>query len=318
MTVSISTTPLIAPMGVTGNYPGTQPKVGELEIRFRRDEPLYLGRDVIGPDKGYASLEDALRGTAYVGPNRRHQYNAAFAVVRNDQGAYVAHELLQPEWEKGLLRERSRGLVPVVVQPTYGGDEPKFSFYKRRGYENDLERFGTISIDPKSGVEAVVGQDWALVGGRLINVDAQDPYERTRPTPKPPVDPAPAPAPGRDMLSSVTEGLRLSKEAARIIQSIPADDKGDASTKDARIKAFNTNMAAQKAIEAQFGATDDATVSTLRNADAALEDANWQLAKKPSPDGRFNGVDVPGALADTQRAVDLLEELRGQLVSAAA
>ena len=53
----------------------------------------------------------------------------------------------------------------------------------------------------------------------------------------------------------------------------------------------------------------------LSAADASLEDANWQLAKKPSPDGRFNGVDVPGAVSDTQHAVELLNGLLTSLTN---
>ena len=63
----------------------------------------------------------------------------------------------------------------------------------------------------------------------------------------------------------------------------------------------------QKRLEKQLAETNpEAVVSELRKADAYLEDANWQLAKKPSPDGRFNGVDVPGAMRDTEAALDAL------------
>ena len=93
------------------------------------------------------------------------------------------------------------------------------------------------------------------------------------------------------------------------INTVPVTDKGDASTKDARIAAYNLNMQAQKALEGHFTGESSSVTSTLRTADAHLEDANWQLAKKPSPDGRFNGVDVPGALRDSQAAVDALNAL---------
>jgi hypothetical protein len=68
-------------------------------------------------------------------------------------------------------------------------------------------------------------------------------------------------------------------------------------------------MDAQQVLEQHFQGEDAAVTSALRTADAHLEDANWQLAKKPSPDGRFNGVDIPGALRDSQAAVDLLDQL---------
>jgi hypothetical protein len=68
-------------------------------------------------------------------------------------------------------------------------------------------------------------------------------------------------------------------------------------------------MDAQAALEPHFAGESAGVTSTLRSADAHLEDANWQLAKKPSPDGRFTGVDVPGALRDSQAAVELLTKL---------
>ncbi|MCW2923072.1 MAG: hypothetical protein JWM98_476, partial [Thermoleophilia bacterium] len=85
--------------------------------------------------------------------------------------------------------------------------------------------------------------------------------------------------------------------------------QGSEGTKDARIAAFHLNTSAQALLEPHFTGTDAATLSVLRTADASLEDAAWQLAKKPSPDGRFNGVDIPGALADTQAALTALQRL---------
>jgi hypothetical protein len=49
--------------------------------------------------------------------------------------------------------------------------------------------------------------------------------------------------------------------------------------------------------------------SHIHQADARLEDAGWQLARKPSPDGRFNGIDLPGALRDTVEAAATLRRI---------
>ena len=73
-----------------------------------------------------------------------------------------------------------------------------------------------------------------------------------------------------------------------------------ANLRDLRVRIFKTNLAVQKRIEKQLADTNPDTVkSELRKADAYLEDAAWQLARKPSPDGRFDGVDIPGAVRDT-------------------
>ena len=100
-------------------------------------------------------------------------------------------------------------------------------------------------------------------------------------------------------------------KASPKIETVPVDDHGDAATKDARIAAYKLNMNAQNVLENEFLRDDrsDTQVSELRRADAFLEDANWQLAKKPSPDGRFNGVDIPGALRDSRQAIDVLKQL---------
>jgi hypothetical protein len=122
------------------------------------------------------------------------------------------------------------------------------------------------------------------------------------------------------LVQDVTEAVRLATESARIITTVSPTDKGEETSKDTRIKAYKTNLAAQSRLEKQFNINSNPAnvVSTLRTADASLEDANWQLAKKPSPDGRFNGVDQPGALRDTQKAVDLLNGLLTSLTKPAA
>lgn len=111
------------------------------------------------------------------------------------------------------------------------------------------------------------------------------------------------------LVADVTKAAALVQQSLDTIATVPTTDKGDASTKDARIKAFQFNKDAQAALEQHFNGEDAGVTSQLRTADASLEDAAWQLAKKPSPDGRFTGVDIPGALSDTQSALDALNAL---------
>jgi hypothetical protein len=90
---------------------------------------------------------------------------------------------------------------------------------------------------------------------------------------------------------------------------VPKSDHGDASTRDARVAAVHLNRSAQQLLEAHFAASDASVTSQLHTADAHLEDAAWQVSSKPSPDGRFNGVDIPGALRDSQAALKTLSML---------
>jgi hypothetical protein len=127
--------------------------------------------------------------------------------------------------------------------------------------------------------------------------------------PTPPTTPPAGPKLPPALVSDVQRAVGLVNQSIDRIRTVPVSDHGDASTKDARIAAFNFNMEAQKVLEGHFQGEDAGITSALRSADASLEDANWQLAKKPSPDGRFNGVDIPGALRDSQSAVDALQKL---------
>lgn len=138
------------------------------------------------------------------------------------------------------------------------------------------------------------------------------------PTPPPggPVGPPPPPsAPPSGVSTSLvvdlTEASRLANRAVEMLAEIPVSDTGSDATKESRIRVYKTNMAAQSRIERQIDAAGNAVdvLSGLRRADAHLEDANWQLAKKPSPDGRFTGVDIPGAVRDTREGARLLDEL---------
>ena len=126
----------------------------------------------------------------------------------------------------------------------------------------------------------------------------------------PPTPPVTPPFPGGSQVAKdAARAAELVRQSIARIETVPVTDRGDAATKDARIAAFNLNMEAQKVLEQHFGGSDANITSELRRADAHLEDANWQLAKKPSPDGRFNGVDIPGALRDSQAAVGILLQL---------
>ncbi len=135
------------------------------------------------------------------------------------------------------------------------------------------------------------------------------------PTTPPPLTPTLPPTKTLTGVSSsfvvdLTEASRLAAKAVEMIGTVPLDDVGSEATKDMRIRVFKTNMAVQTRLEKQLNETNpEAVVSELRKADAYLEDANWQLAKKPSDDGRFNGVDVPGAVRDTAEGARIINEL---------
>ncbi|MCB0880073.1 MAG: hypothetical protein KDC46_13965 [Thermoleophilia bacterium] len=126
------------------------------------------------------------------------------------------------------------------------------------------------------------------------------------PNPGGPVDPT---FPGSGVTDAARAARDLVSRSLDVIRSMPANDRGSEQTKQARLDAFHLNKQAQDLLEPHFDTADQATVSQLRTADASLEDAAWQLAKKPSPDGRFNGVDIPGAIRDTETALHVLDEL---------
>ncbi|MCW2926952.1 MAG: hypothetical protein JWM86_920 [Thermoleophilia bacterium] len=132
--------------------------------------------------------------------------------------------------------------------------------------------------------------------------------------------PSNPPVPGNgngQVIQDATRAAKLVRQSLATIAGLPTEDTGSAATKDARLAAYHLNMDAQQLIEPYFNGGDAYVTSTLRKADAHLEDANWQLAKKPSPDGRFNGVDVPGAQRDTEAAATTLEQLVSALSSGA-
>ena len=282
--------------------PGTPPQIGTLSAGWRKNEPLFLGPDVT-PEQGFTSLDDALSGAAALSVRS----GGAYAITR-DGDAFQASELHQPVWRKGFFRHNAFGTDHTQLAPFQGGREPKYNFftYNRGSYGSHdyTPRQGTLKLDAAAGIEAIVGSDWALVGSQLRDVKPG-----TLPTdPTDPTDPVDPPT-GDTLVADLTEAVRLAQESASIIQALPEGDTGTDATKADRIKAYKTNLAAQAELEQHFGSSDDGLVSSLRTADAHLEDANWQLAKKPSPDGRFNGVDIPGALADTQHAIELLQDV---------
>jgi hypothetical protein len=128
------------------------------------------------------------------------------------------------------------------------------------------------------------------------------------PGPVPPTGPLPPAGGAHDAARGAAQLVRQSLD---LIQRVPIDDVGSEHTKQARVDAFQFNKQAQDLLEPHFEGGDPGIISQLRSADASLEDAAWQLARKPSPDGRFNGVDIPGALRDTQAALQALDALAG-------
>jgi len=142
---------------------------------------------------------------------------------------------------------------------------------------------------------------------------APTPTPTPAPGPAPAPTPTPAPAPGRDpvLVRDVQAAIKLLGTSVGSLVSIPNDAAEAAQWLPTRKSARQDNLDAQKLLEDQFlkPSTPKDVVSTLRRADATLEDVTWQIVGKPSPDGRFNGVDLPGAISDTRAAVALLEQL---------
>jgi hypothetical protein len=130
--------------------------------------------------------------------------------------------------------------------------------------------------------------------------------------PTDPMPPAPRPqVPTTRLTADVNRAVDLIRESMSTIQTVPVNDRGDESTKQARLAAYHVNRAAQDLLEQHFTTETDAVSRVLRAADVSLTDAAWQLAKKPSDDGRFNGVNIPGALRSSSAAIDMLQELTG-------
>lgn len=130
-----------------------------------------------------------------------------------------------------------------------------------------------------------------------------------QPGEEPGVPPVGSVPPASDIQGTVALAAELVTQSIGRVRALPANDTGSDATKQARIEAHRMNMQAQQVLEPLFTNQDQNLVSQLRSADAHLEDANWQLAKKPSPDGRFNGVDIPGALRSSEQALQLLEQV---------
>jgi hypothetical protein len=164
------------------------------------------------------------------------------------------------------------------------------------------ELAGKTYLMQRSGNSFASGWDTALDKSIADVQNAAELLDSPQPPTFPPNPPSGVPA-------DAQRAADLVRQSIAQIQTVPTNDHGDASSKDARLAAYHLNMDAQQVLEQHFQGEDAAVTSALRTADAHLEDANWQLAKKPSPDGRFNGVDIPGALRDSQAAVDLLDQL---------
>ncbi len=133
------------------------------------------------------------------------------------------------------------------------------------------------------------------------------------PDPNPSPGPSPTPLPGVDPIiaRNVKAALKYLATSESSLASIPNDAQEAETWLPTRKSARQDNLDAQKLLEDRFldPKTPQNVVSTLRRADATLEDVTWQIVGKPSPDGRFKGVDIPGALRDTRDAIKLLEGL---------
>ncbi|MCW2921098.1 MAG: hypothetical protein JWL76_972 [Thermoleophilia bacterium] len=183
---------------------------------------------------------------------------------------------------------------------------------------------GRIASAQDRGTSLGRGWDDALDSTISVVQEAVNRLYGSNPTPPappvtPPAPPVTPPSNGGsgEVIRDAAQAAKLVRRSLETIRQLPTEDTGTAGTKDARIAAYNLNMDAQKLIEPYFNAGDEFVTSQLRSADASLEDANWQLAKKPSPDGRFNGVDIPGAQRDTDAAAVTLEKLVSALSSGA-
>lgn len=130
----------------------------------------------------------------------------------------------------------------------------------------------------------------------------------------PPAPPVPAPRPQLPttrLTADVNRAVELITQSMDTIRTVPVTDRGDESTKQARLAAFHVNLAAQQLLEQHFTTESSAVTSIVKSADDHLVDAAWQLAKKPSDDGRFHGVDIPGALNSSAAAIETLRQLGG-------
>ncbi|MCW2921561.1 MAG: hypothetical protein JWL76_1435 [Thermoleophilia bacterium] len=282
-------------------------RVGTIDRPWRQDEPVFLSTQQAGPESAFATLEDAITGASYMSQTGKHSQNTftdreATFVVTKQGDAFRAARLLVPVWKNHFGTDQAVDTALLrTANPSATGNGVALDFEIVRkgsyGSNETKDARGTLRLDASLGALAVVGNGWAFVDGEVRDAEAKDPF----PPPPPPPPPPPAGGVLREAVDHVTQSIEL-------IETVPVSDKGDASTKDARIGAYNANMAAQNVIEDVFlrEDVDHKLVSTLREADAHLEDANWQLAKKPSPDGRFTGVDIPGALRDSHAALDLL------------
>jgi hypothetical protein len=299
------------------------PKIGRMDRPWRQDEPIHQSSRQVGPEQPFATLDDAIAGTAYMASTGKlrddlHEQSSGTFAIHQDGDAFRAVQLLVPVWERSLGNER---IVDYAAMRSERPDvtdrgELTLTFETNRrtdwGSTSRTDAQGTMKLDASGATVAIVGSNWAFVGGKLGSVEAADPF----PPPPPPPPPPPAPPIGPVIATAVD----LINQSIELIETVPVTDTGDAATKDARIGAYKLNMSAQNVLEEAFldPSRDAGIVSALRHADAQLEDANWQLAKKPSPDGRFNGVDIPGALRDSRAAIDVLEQLATSVTEPAA
>lgn len=218
-----------------------------------------------------AQLESMVRDGNTVGSGWSEWFNQASHELLRGRDAYVA---LQPQDHELAAR-----LGSELIDFTENG--------------------GRISSAQERGTS--LGHGWSSALDSTISV-VQEAASRLYSQPQPPYG-------GSGLADAARAAADLARDSRTVIDRIPAHDRGSEMTKSARLEAYDLNMRAQQRIEPLFSSVDQATASRLRAADARLEDANWQLTNQHSPDGRFRGVDIPGARRDTDAAIRLLHEL---------
>lgn len=273
--------------------------IGKVDVRMERDTPLFAGNQEGAPN-GYGTLTDAYKASSRLSLDHS---NAGLLIVSAGTGAdqrFFSYALQQPLWTKHELYEGVTSLATARFdQYPLSDGKLKFTSY---------DDYNQHSDDPIGKFVPSVPNFAAIVSGTLAITPAGASV----------VEPAAAP-PDSALIAGLTEADRLLDKDLKILKTIPADKATDGAYTPVRKQVYDTNMAAQQQLEQQFqrpGIDPDA-VSHMRRADANLEDANWQVVPKVSPDGRFHGIDIPGAIASTTEAKQIVSSYLADLLKQA-
>jgi hypothetical protein len=298
---------------------------GHIDVHMKRDTPMFLG-EASGKEHGYGTLRLAMRGAARTSIDAGDRALAQ-VILHTPQAdgreRYFTYTLEQPVWADGggyserstWFRENAYHTSPAEFSvPVAGAPTSDTLTWTSSGRTDDpTGRLVVDNAELGAQLVGIVSGDKALVNGQLQTVEPA-------PKPRPPAPKPPKPwTPDGALLRDVSEAVRLLGIGVETLQTIDPQaakaNPADPAIKVARKKVYDCNMTAQGHIETQFQRDDApaALVTTLRQADAFLEDANWQVVPKPSPDGRFNGIDIPGATRDTKKAARILGDLLGEL-----